>query len=120
VFRIEDILAVFPDAKILCCVRSAPAMIASYRQWGLRASHDLAEESQSEATRIEKRRARDSYHPAIASLLWKSAVRQGFKGQKLFGNEWVRLVHYEALVSNAETTIADIASGWENLISHKR
>jgi hypothetical protein len=108
VFRIKDILAAFPDAKILCCVRNPPAMVASYQQWGMRVSHDITAESQSNATVAEKRRTRDSYHPAIAALLWRSAVRRGLGAQQSFGDERVRLVQYEQLVCDAQTTIAEL------------
>ena len=109
VFRINDILQALPDAKILCCIRYAPAMIASYKQWGLRTGHDLIEESQSTATEVEKQRTQASYHPAIAAMLWRGAVRNSLRAQDQFGDERVKLVFYEQLVLQPETTITDIA-----------
>ena len=108
VFRISDILQAFPDAKILCCIRNAPAMIASYRQWGLRTGHDLEKESSSTATEVEKQRTRASYHPAIAAMLWRGAVRSSLRAREQFGEDRVKLVFYEQLVLQPEGTVSDL------------
>lgn len=110
VFRIDELLQAFPDAKIICCVRSAPAVVASYRQWGLRAGHDLEAESNSAATAAEKRRTRVSYHPAIAAMLWRGAIRHSLQARARYGDDRIRLVWYEHLVGNAAETVADLTA----------
>jgi hypothetical protein len=110
VFRIDELLEAFPNAKIICCIRSAPAVVASYRQWGLRAGHDLASESNSAATKAEKRRTRVSYHPAIAAMLWRGAIRHSRKARARHGDDRIKLVWYEHLVENAAETVSDLTA----------
>ena len=108
VFRIDEILDAQPDAKIVCCIRNAPAMIASYQQWGLRNGHDISEESQSTATAEEKQRTRASYHPAIVAMLWRGAILKSLKALEQYGEQRVKLVWYEELVADAQGTISDL------------
>jgi hypothetical protein len=69
IFRIDDILAAFPEARILCTVRDPRAVVASYRDWkyqgGLRKAEGNADYQAAIAEDHERKKA--SYHIVIAS-----------------------------------------------------
>lgn len=108
VFRVNDIMKAFPDAKIVCCIRNAPAMIASYRNWPSR--NDIKEESKNTATEIEQQRTRKSYHPAIAALMWRGAIRSSLRALEQHGENRVKLVYYEEMIREPENTLKDLFS----------
>lgn len=109
VFRINDMLAAFPDAKIVCSLRDPRAMVTSYRQWSVRKSHDLYANQNDEDLVREKKRSRDSYHAGIAALLWRGAARRILKAVDDHGDESIRLVQYEKLVTDPESSLRGIA-----------
>ncbi len=109
VFRIGDILKAFPNAKIICALRDPRAMVASYRQWSVRESHDLYTDSNNDSLLRERKRSRNSYHPAIAALLWRGATRASLRAVRDHGAASVKVVLYEHLVATPEQTLRDLA-----------
>lgn len=109
VFRIEDIRQSCPDAKFLCILRDPRAMVSSYREWSKRAARDFKSTNNNPQQRRENLRSRASYHPAIASLMWRGAARASIRAQQRLGEDRVKIVRYEDLVSNAESCLRDIA-----------
>lgn len=108
VFRINDILQAFPNAKIVCILRDPRAMVASYRQWSMRENYDLYTDQKAASLTLEKKRTRDSYHPVITALLWRGAARAGFKARKAHGDDKVRVVRYEELVTSPKETLQSL------------
>jgi hypothetical protein len=64
VFHVEEILELFPDAKIIFCVRDIRDFLLSYKgKWRI-------------ATKDHQDRLRELYHPVLTSLLWKATMRR--------------------------------------------
>ena len=111
VFRIPEILAAFPKAKIVCMVRDPRAVVASYRDWryqgGLRqAEHDMEFQA---AIRADEERAQRSYHIVLASLMWRAAANAAFAAQTRFTEQRVRVVNYEQVTDAPEATLRAVA-----------
>jgi len=70
-FRIHELLAAFPSARVVCLIRDPRAVVASYRDWTRRTA--LAPE-RGGAFAGDRVRARRSYDPVLASLMWRSAT----------------------------------------------
>jgi hypothetical protein len=98
IFNIHDILAFYPDAKIIICVRDIRDFLASYRdRWKvIPAEH--------------AKRVKQIYHPILTSLLWKSSVRLLPTIRKLVPDENCLIVKYENLVTFPERTVKAICS----------
>jgi len=110
VFRINDILKVFPNAKIVCILRDPRAMLASYKKWSQREDNELYTDQKHANLTREKTRTRESYHPVITALLWRGAARAAFKGIEKQGNKSVRVVRYEDLVISPKATLEGLTS----------
>lgn len=119
VFRISEILEVFPDAHIICMVRDPRAVVASYRDWKKQGNKlDLEHDPEGwlEHERADER-VRKSYNILLQSMLWRSMVSAAVTAQERFGPQRVRLLRYEDLINAPETQVRDIAS-WLNLDYH--
>ncbi|MBH0113835.1 sulfotransferase [Novosphingobium sp. YJ-S2-02] len=108
-YCIDQILAAFPEAKIIVCQRDPRAAVISYRDW----RNNWFDRSQLGASELaaveqEERRARRSYNLTIASLLWRSAIEAGRAAQARHGTDKVRLHRYEDLVENPQSTVRAI------------
>lgn len=112
IYRIDEILAIFPQAKFLCMLRDSRAVVASYRDWSRISSQERVAIQTGASPHLvaEKRRRADSYHPLISAALWRSAVNAGMRATKRHGEGVVRFVQFEALVTKPEQTIRDIAA----------
>lgn len=115
VFRIREILSAFPDARIICLVRDARAIVASYRDWKNQGGFDLeADPTHAQALEVEERRAKQSYHPIIMSMLWKGAMLAAVDAHDEFGAHRVRLQRYEELAFEPEASIREL-NAWLGL-----
>jgi len=115
VFRIPEIVQRFPNGRILCMVRDARAVVASYRDWRNQGGFDVEHDpTHADALRLEETRARNSYNILLATLLWKSTVQAARRAQARFGLECVRVQHYESLVQDAHSTVKSICD-WARL-----
>lgn len=114
-FRIDQILAAFPDARIIVCQRDPRASVISYRDWRNnwfeRDSLDAASRS---AVEKEELRASRSYNITVASLLWRSCVEAGEQALKRHGPQRIHIHRYENLISDPEAT-AEALFDWLQL-----
>jgi len=110
IFRIDDILKAFPNARILCTVRDPRAVVASYRDWkyqgGLRKAEGNADYQAAIAEDHERKKA--SYHIVIASMMWRAAARAAVTAREAHSEDRVRVVRYEDIVDKPEDTIRPI------------
>ncbi len=107
VFRSDEILEAFPKAKIISVIRDPRSVVASYKQWSVRDSHDLYDKNDLDFIR-EKKRSHDSYHPVIASLLWRGATRSAMAALEKHGHDRIKIVRYESLVEHPERNLREI------------
>lgn len=111
VFRIDDILAVQPAAKIVCLVRDPRAVNASYRDW----QRDKAESPTGDEALAEDRlRAAHSYNVVLNALLWRAAMRAALQALRRYGDERIHLLFYENLTLEPEVTLKGL-SEWLGL-----
>ncbi|MCK5614285.1 sulfotransferase [Candidatus Pacearchaeota archaeon] len=110
IFRINEMLCAFPEAKVICMIRDPRAVTASYRDWKNQGGFDFEKDpGHYNALIVEQQRTKKSYHPATISLLWKAQMVAAIKAKKKWGMDKVRLQSYEQLVMNPEYELKDIA-----------
>ncbi len=109
IFRIGDILSVYPDARIICMVRDARAVVASYRDWRNQGGFDLEKDpTHAQALTQEEKRVRKSYNILLISMLWRSAAKTAIDARSQFGDGRVRVQLYEQLVADPESMTREI------------
>jgi hypothetical protein len=110
VFRIDEIFAAFPHAKVICMSRDPRAVVASYRDWRNQGGFDFENDpGHREALEADHARARQSYHPATISMLWRAQSNAALSASARHGAQRVRLQRYEDVVADPRTTFATIA-----------
>jgi hypothetical protein len=92
-FEIDRVLQIFPDAKIIACVRDVRDFLVSYRD-------NWRGQPEEEAIRI-----RALYHPVVTSLLWRISMRQLTAALRQH-NGRILLSRYEDLVQSPEASVA--------------
>jgi hypothetical protein len=112
VFKIPEILARYPEAKVVCMVRHPGGVIASYRnfwnsQWRNKDNRDGFETK-------EQLRIRNSYHPIIMSLMWKAAFNAALEAREQFGESRVYIQRFEDMVVYPESTLKALTA-WLSL-----
>jgi hypothetical protein len=100
VFRIAEMLGVWPQAKVICLVRDPRAVVASYRDWKRGKPHSTAP---------DRLRATRSYHPVVSALLVKGAMEASQQAHRRFGPDHILLLRYEALVREPEQNVRALA-----------
>jgi hypothetical protein len=110
VFRIDDILAAFPAAKVICMVRDPRACVTSYRDWAKAsfASDAAADAREVAALAGERRRQALSYDIVLATLLWRAAVNAAHAAAGRHGPERVRIQRYEDATADPAGVFSDI------------
>lgn len=104
VFRIDDILDLYPQAKVVCMVRDPRAVVASYRDWNT-GPKDAHVDDQADKERVAK-----SYNIVLATLMWRAAANAAIQARARHGDGRVRIVRYEDVVAKPEETTRDVAS----------
>src|SRR5581483_2194076 len=104
-YRIADVLDVFPDARIVCLLRDPRAVVASYRDWHRGAPRDWLDEENAAGLAAERERSRRSYHPLLASLLWRGVVRAERDAERRFGRARVIVLRFEELAADPEACV---------------
>jgi len=100
VFRIDEILTLFPEAKVICMVRDPRAVVASYRDWQYRGGLPVeGDENYMASVSAEEERTRKSYHIVIATMMWRAAVGAARRAQSVHGPDRVRIVKYEDVIA---------------------
>lgn len=108
-FRIEDILSVFPQSKIICMVRDPRAVCASYRDWKNVANSYLEKDSEGgEIIKEERKRIKASYHIIAHALLWKASMKKIIAAYNNHGKETILIQRYEDLLNDPEGEIKKI------------
>ena len=105
IFRLKELLSRYPAARAICMVRDARAVVASYRDWKNQGGFDFERDpGHRDTLDKEQERSQKSYHIAIASMLWRSAVGAALEAKREFGTERVWIQRYEDLVLNPADT----------------
>ena len=103
VYRIDELLTAFPEAKVVCLVRDPRAVVASYKDWhGAAARRGVTETSELEA---DRERSRRSYNAVLMSLLWRGVVRASFAALERHGPERVQIQRFERLAASPEDEV---------------
>jgi sulfotransferase family protein len=100
VFRIAEMLDLWPEAKVVCLVRDPRAVVASYRDW---------KRGKPDSSVPDRLRATRSYHPVVSALLVKGAVEASQQARRRFGAERILLLRYEELVTEPERSVRTLA-----------
>ncbi len=101
VFYLKEILAEFPDARVIMMVRDPRAVMLSQKnKWRRRSLGEAA------LPRREVVRAWSNYHPLVTARLWKGAVEAG---ERVADDPRVLVVRFEDLLRDAETTVRRVA-----------
>lgn len=97
VFELDTILRMFPDARIVACIRDPRDFLVSYRdKWTVSADSHRA-------------RLRKLYHPVLTSYLWKASARAILTGKSRFGDA-VHVTRYEDLVSDPVSRLRQLCA----------
>lgn len=109
IFRIDDILSAFPDARVICMIRDVRAVVASYRDWKNQGGFDFNKDPGHKATlEADHQRAKQSYHPIIIASLWNGAMKSALAAQQRFGKDRVRLQRFEDVVGDPDTKMREL------------
>jgi hypothetical protein len=97
-FHLQDILAFYPDAKILLCIRDIRDFLLSYQnKWRVT--------SQDQVQRLQQ-----LYHPIVTALLWKASVQQMARARTMVPAANLLLVRYESLVERPAEAVRQICA----------
>jgi sulfotransferase family protein len=111
VFRVDEMLSVFPDAQVICMARDPRGVVASYRDWTRRPELNPDADSPFAA---DRQRARTSYGLLLSCLMCKSALAAGLRAARKHGPERVRIVRFETLVGAPSDALAELCD-WLSL-----
>ena len=115
IFRIDDILSRFPDAKVICMSRDPRAIVASYRDWRNQGGFDFEKDpGHRETLKAEHDRIRRSYHPATIGMLWRAQINAALQARERWGSCKVCVQRYEDLVMEPESTLKELTA-WLDL-----
>jgi hypothetical protein len=96
IFYVSEILSLFPDAKIIVCIRDPRDFLLSYKnKW----KREMGKNSD---------RLRKLYHPVVTSLLWKASMKCIPAIVAAVPKANLSLLRYERLVSDPETVIREL------------
>ncbi len=108
VFRLGDMLAAYPQARIICNVRDPRAVVASHRDFWRRA---LREPNGRRRARLRRDylRSKQQYNLILTTLLWNATVAAAYEARQRFGDDVVYLQRYEELVAEPERATRGLA-----------
>lgn len=94
-FHLEEVRALFPEAKLILCVRDVRGFLASYKHQWRTCAHGAD-------------RKRKLYHPIVTSLLWRACIGRVRTARDLFAADRSLIVRYERLVGTPEATVRGV------------
>ena len=112
-FRILEMAEAFPESRFIFMLRDPRGVVCSYANWkkktddkdpSLKAGADSADE----ILNLERERIKKSYHPVVATLIWKAAMNAALKAQRELGEDRVRIIQYEQLCVSSDETLHDL------------
>lgn len=106
IFRVDEIIAAFPTAKVICMVRDPRSVALSYRDWRNQGGFDLDEDpDHARLLDEESERTRSSYDLLVLCLLWRAQAQAGLRALTTHGAQQIRLQRYEDLVTDPQPQI---------------
>jgi hypothetical protein len=84
-FHLDAIFDLFPDAKVIACIRDPRDFLSSYKNYWRKST--------------ESDRVRALYHPIVTSLLWRSSANAIHVASQHYGPEHFTTFQYEQLVT---------------------
>jgi len=96
-FHLAEVRELFPEAKVIACVRDIRGFLASYKHQWKTCAYGAA-------------RKRNLYHPLVTSLLWRACIERVRAAPRLFGADRVLIVRYEELVATPEATVRRVCN----------
>ena len=100
VFRVNEILAAFPNAHIVVVLRDVRGVVASYRDWQ---NHWFDRQTLS-AEMLEAVSAAKSYSLTLNALLWCSAVRTAVGLERRYGPGRITLLRFDDVLNDPSGT----------------
>ncbi|WP_185965094.1 sulfotransferase family protein [Glacieibacterium frigidum] len=108
-FRVDDMLSAFSDARVLVCMRDPRGVVASYRDWRNNwFDRDELSADQRAAIVAEERRTSRSFGLTLATLIWRSAAATALK-LAARGDHRICLLRFEDLIAEPERTCRSLA-----------
>ena len=111
VCRIKEIAEAFPKSRFIFMLRDPRAVVFSYAKWSKK-HHEIVEATEDhelrKLRRQEAERMRRSFHPVIATMVWKSAVSTSLNARNVLGDHRFKIVRYESLCESEDETIEDL------------
>jgi Sulfotransferase family len=97
VFELETIFGMFPDARVIACIRDPRDFLVSYRdKWTIASAGD-------------RPRLRRLYHPLLTSYLWKASARAILAAKSRFEHA-VHVMRYEDLVREPAARLRELCA----------
>ena len=101
VYRIDELLAAFPGARVVCLVRDPRAVIASYRDWHTAGAKEGVW-NDDDALAADRERTKRSYNIVLMSYLWRGVVQASYEALRRHGEDRVRVQSFERLAAEPE------------------
>jgi Sulfotransferase family len=112
VFRIAEMVAAYPGARVICLLRDPRAVVASHRDFWRRSNFAARGAGKAGVEPGRKyARSRQQYNLVLTSLLWNATMDAASEARNRFGAERVTTLRFEDLVTRPEPSIRGLA-GW--------
>lgn len=97
-FYVDNILAFYPNARFVVCVRDPRDFLKSYQgKWKVTA--------ESEVDRLKQ-----LYHPVVTTMLWKASMRRVESMRRRVPSAQLHELRYESLVSESERAVRGLCA----------
>ena len=111
VFDIDEILAAFPDAAIVCMIRDPRAVVASFKDWH---KNKIVTDDQGQTRKdFQRKRVERVFHPITIATLCKGAFRAAQKAAEKHGSGQVRIIRFEDLILSPHEVLSGLTEWLE-------